>query len=354
MSVTTIRTMNPPRLGNPRHSPVTMALIAVNVAVFLAEIAYPPLVVQLGEIPRQVAIGEYYRLLTSAFIHQPLPHVAHILTNMWTLWVFGHHAERTLGRGRYLVLYLLSALGGSALTYVFLPPQTNGIGASGAIFGLLGALIVLGKRTKLDLGWLLGTLLINLVSSFTVANINWYAHLGGLAAGALIASTMRLPSGRRRELAGVAMSVLVTGAAVGSIAYQTTALQAWLRGLGGTYAVTVTQSACTGLPQCANGRTARMVWTIGGCDDHRCTITGPLWAGAQMLTLTNGHWTMTAQRTAQQSSRCQGVPAPTIDVVDLTSRVVDGVETLHGTMRASTSRWRCRPLEQDWQVTGTR
>src|ERR1044072_4463588 len=97
--------------------------------------------------------GEWYRLISSAFLHYGL---THILFNMWALYVVGPPLEAALGRLRFTSLYLLSALGGSVLVYLLsaLGPQTAG--ASGAVFGLFGATFVVGKRLNLDVRWVVG------------------------------------------------------------------------------------------------------------------------------------------------------------------------------------------------------
>lgn len=131
---------------------VTKILIGINVLVFLVGAINPALVVQLELIARYrefaylvgpiegVSTGEYHRLLTSVFLHTELWHIA---GNMIALWVIGGPLEAALGRARYLAVYLLSGLGGSALVYLMSAPNTPTLGASGAVFGLLGATVVL-------------------------------------------------------------------------------------------------------------------------------------------------------------------------------------------------------------------
>ena len=106
---------------------------------------------------------------------------------MITLYIVGAPLERALGPVRYLTVYLLSALGGSLLS-VWLSPQFSiGVGASGAIFGLFGALVVLRRRVGAEAGGLAVLIGLNLVISFTVPNISWQAHIGGLVTGVLVA-----------------------------------------------------------------------------------------------------------------------------------------------------------------------
>ncbi|MDS1271650.1 rhomboid family intramembrane serine protease [Lipingzhangella sp. LS1_29] len=130
-----------------------------------------------------VAHGEYYRLLTSELLHGG---VLHLLVNGFALYFLGPQLERWLGHPRFLALWLLSALGGSVLTYL-LEPQQLTVGASTALFGLFGAIFVLGHRLGLDTRFVLVLLGLNLVLTFTVPNISWTGHIGGLASGAVIA-----------------------------------------------------------------------------------------------------------------------------------------------------------------------
>ncbi|WP_051581148.1 rhomboid family intramembrane serine protease [Pseudonocardia acaciae] len=349
-------TMTPIR-DKPRVEVVTFILIGINVAVYVGEVAYPPLVGALGGIAERAAAGQYYRLVTSAFLHEPLPHLTHLMFNMLALWRFGRQVERVLGRGRYLVVYALSAAGGSAVSYAFLPPQANGIGASGAIFGLFGALIVLVRRAGLPLGEMLTMLAINLVFSFLAPHIDWYAHLGGLVAGAVVTSAMVLPARARRGTVGAVACLAVACAAAGTAVYRSAVLAGRLRNLPGSYTVTGTLTGCTGFTpaDCAKSAALGSAWTIDDCGEQRCTISGREWEGAAPLTSADGHWRAAGlTRTFERSSTCGGAPAPTADAVDLTPRVVDGVETLYGTVRMTSTPWGCRPSTLTWQITGTR
>jgi len=169
---------------------VTTTLIGINVGIYLLQLAggasinansgwifehgalYGPLVAQ----------GDWYRLLTAAFLHYgPI----HLGMNMLALWWIGRPLEAYLGSVRYLMLYLVSGLAGSAGALIASP---NGItvGASGAIFGILGAAIVLERQGNYVLGGSALTLLIvNIAFTFAVPGISIGGHLGGLAAGAL-------------------------------------------------------------------------------------------------------------------------------------------------------------------------
>jgi membrane associated rhomboid family serine protease len=144
-----------------------------------------------------VADGAWWQLLTSAFTHVEIWHIA---VNMLALWFLGPQVERTLGRVRYLGLYLLSALAGSTLVLWFTPSLTQTVGASGAIFGLMGALLVLAHKVGGNVSQIGGWLLINAVITFTFPNISWQGHLGGFLGGALVAALLVYSPRQRRGL----------------------------------------------------------------------------------------------------------------------------------------------------------
>jgi membrane associated rhomboid family serine protease len=194
---------------------VTWTLVGINVAFYLTEWVYPAIVVHLSLIGDAalssggptigVANGEWYRLVTSAFLHQPGLSgfgPAHIIFNMWALIFVGPALEHLLGRLRFLAVYLMSALGGAVLYFLIGPTNVEALGASGAIFGLFGAWFVVSKRLRLDNRQIVTLLVLNLVISFAVPGIAWQAHVGGLVAGAaLTAAYAYAPrTGRARVL----------------------------------------------------------------------------------------------------------------------------------------------------------
>ncbi len=130
-----------------------------------------------------LAYTQPWRLLTVTLVHASIMHVA---LNMLALWALGRSLEPLLGRGRFLTLYLLSALGGSVLT-ALLAPTTVVVGASGAVWGLLGAMFVIGRHLGANVTAIAVLLGINLVITFLPgSNIAWQAHIGGGLVGALI------------------------------------------------------------------------------------------------------------------------------------------------------------------------
>ncbi|WP_169949209.1 rhomboid family intramembrane serine protease [Microbispora sp. H11081] len=188
---------------------VTWTLLVLNVLAYAAEVLRPDEVVQRFAMwSLGVHLGEWWRLITSAFLHAPPPSFWHILFNMWALYALGPELERRLGSGRFAVLYLLSALGGSVAIYLF---GTSAVGASGAIYGLFGALFVVARRLGYDARGVLWLIGINVVLTFVVPGISWQGHLGGLVVGAIVAGGFAYaPRGNRAAVQfGVAVAVLV-------------------------------------------------------------------------------------------------------------------------------------------------
>jgi len=142
-----------------------------------------------------VVDGAYWQLLTSAFTHVE---VWHIGFNMLALWVLGPQLELAIGRMRFLALYLLSALAGSTLVYWAAPEYVPTLGASGAVFGLMGALLVVAYRVHGNTQGILVWIAINAVFTFTVPHISWQGHLGGFLGGVLIAALLVYAPRERR------------------------------------------------------------------------------------------------------------------------------------------------------------
>lgn len=196
---------------------VTWTLVGLNVAVFIAQLLDRALLFQLAVVPAAVAEGEWWRLITGAFLHAQGGVPLHILFNMWALIVIGPQLEQALGRARFVAVYLVSALAGSALVMWVSGLGDVTIGASGAIFGLFGATFVLARRLHLDTTWLIVIIVANLVMTFTIPGISWGAHVGGLAAGlALGAAYVHAPVRRRGliEIGGTAALLVLIAAAV--------------------------------------------------------------------------------------------------------------------------------------------
>lgn len=193
--------------GAPVRTPmVTYVLIAINVVMFGLQMVSPELQRELVLFSPAVADGEWYRLLTSAFLHYgPM----HIVFNMWALYVIGPPLEIALGRARFIALYLMSALGGSVVVYMLSTLGAQTAGASGAVFGLFGATFVIGRRLNMDTRWVIGLIVINLVITFVVPNISWQGHLGGLVTGAVIAAAYAYAPRKHRTAVQASATVAV-------------------------------------------------------------------------------------------------------------------------------------------------
>jgi membrane associated rhomboid family serine protease len=158
-----------------------------------------------------VAEGQWYRLLTAMFLHGSY---IHILFNMLSLWWIGGPLEAALGRARYLALYFVSGLAGSALTYLIAAPNLPSLGASGAIFGLFGATAVLMRRLRYDMRPVIALLVINLIFTFGWSNIARQAHIGGLVGGVVVGYAMVHAPRERRALVQYGVCALVLAAVV--------------------------------------------------------------------------------------------------------------------------------------------
>jgi membrane associated rhomboid family serine protease len=175
---------------------VSMTMLALNVLVFIAvRSGSPRLLNDLVLVPVLVD-SEPWRLLTSAFTHVQ---IFHIFSNLFMLWQLGPMLEQMLGRLRFTVLYLLSALGGGVAVWILGAPGSATLGASGAVLGLVGALLVISKARGLDVTWIVGYVAITAVLSFIVPNISWEGHLGGFVTGAAVAWLVLQDTKRRQN-----------------------------------------------------------------------------------------------------------------------------------------------------------
>jgi membrane associated rhomboid family serine protease len=210
------------RSGNPALT--SQVLIGINAAVWLLILATggarSRLVDYLALLPggpvfdprtqhvaHGVASGAPWQLLTSLFTHVE---VWHIGFNMLALWVLGPQLELAIGRVRFLVLYLLAGLAGSASVMWFSSPFGQTLGASGAIFGLMGALLVIAVKVHGDVRGMLTWIGVNFVVTFLFATfISWQGHVGGFVAGLVLGVVMAYAPRGRRVLWQVAGSSVV-------------------------------------------------------------------------------------------------------------------------------------------------
>lgn len=206
---------------------VTYVLIGINLLIFALQMASPELERALALWPPAVADGEVYRLLTSAFMHFGLTHIAF---NMLALYFVGPPLELALGRMRFIALYLLSVLGGSVLVYL-LTFNALTAGASGAVFGLFGATFVVGKRLNMDTRSVLMIIVLNLAFTFvypliTSQNISWQGHIGGLVTGAVVAAAFAYAPRQQRNLVQGAAAAALLVVFVGLVVWRTADLRA--------------------------------------------------------------------------------------------------------------------------------
>ena len=155
-------------------------------------------------VPDGFAQGEYWQVVTSMFTHVALWHIGF---NMLALWVLGPQLEMAIGRARFLALYLVSGLAGSATVLWLSDPRVPTLGASGAIFGLMGGLLVLAVKVHGDVRTLLTWIGINFVVTVLFANISWQGHVGGFVGGLLLGAVIVYAPRERRttwQVAGIA------------------------------------------------------------------------------------------------------------------------------------------------------
>ncbi len=193
-------------LRNASERPqATIAIIGICVLMYVAQLANPAVTANLRFGP-VLAVDEPWRALTSAFLHSP-GSIIHIGFNMFALYIMGGYLEPMLGRLRFVLLYLISAIGGSAGVVVLATfPDgwfTGVVGASGAVFGLFAAVLVLNWRMGRETGGIIGLLVINGVIGFILPNIAWQAHLGGAVTGAALAGVLALTAATGRDAAAV-------------------------------------------------------------------------------------------------------------------------------------------------------
>jgi membrane associated rhomboid family serine protease len=195
---------------------VTQSIIAICVVVFVLQMLPGSTVTGRFAYAPVATLAEPWRLLTSAFLHSP-NQLFHILFNMYALWLTGPYLEHLFGRARFALLYLLSAIGGSIFYLALASPDkqqwwAGAVGASGAVFGLFAALLVVNRKLGRESGGIIAVLVINAVIGFIPGfNIAWQAHLGGLVTGAAVALVMAYAPRERRlpvQVTGVLVVVL--------------------------------------------------------------------------------------------------------------------------------------------------
>jgi membrane associated rhomboid family serine protease len=203
------------------EAPATVGLVALNVLVYLVTVYQGGGVGRPGGdlfargalIGAAISVdGDWYRLVTAMFLHASLLHLAF---NMLALYWLGTVVEQALGSIRFLLVYFASGLAGSAGALVFTDPFTPTVGASGAIFGIMGALLVLEYRATGSLGGqAMGLIVLNLVLTFAIPNISIGGHLGGLAGGILATFALSHFRYAQPRALGPALVVLIAAASL--------------------------------------------------------------------------------------------------------------------------------------------
>jgi membrane associated rhomboid family serine protease len=218
-------------------SPAVVAIIAINVVVYILENMFLDTVIpRFAARPPLIADGEYYRLLTPMFLHAPLGArfgIFHILMNMYILRIYGPQVEERFGSARFVVLYLVAGFWGGALSYALGPCDVVGLGASGAIFGVVGILLVLlyRRRHSAFVAQYMRSMLtfvgLNLVIGFTVSGIDNFAHIGGLVGGIALGAGLEPQEGTEagpgRQIVVIAA---VIAAAVALVVWRTSTMAA--------------------------------------------------------------------------------------------------------------------------------
>ncbi|BDZ59971.1 rhomboid family intramembrane serine protease [Barrientosiimonas endolithica] len=202
---------------------VTYTIIAITALVYLGQLLSPRVVDTLG-YAAVLGAEQPWRMVTVALVHAPLGSgtgILHILMNMYALWFCGQYLEPMLGRARFLALYVISALGGSVGYAAFGAFGVAGgdgrlwltgtVGASGAVFGLFAAVVILNRHLGREVGPMVGLILINMALPLWLPNIAWQAHVGGAVTGAVVAAIIAALGRDRARLQWPALGGLVVG-----------------------------------------------------------------------------------------------------------------------------------------------
>lgn len=192
---------------------ITYALIVINIIIFFLSAANILDVNAFLMNLFYVKNGEWYRLITAAFFHAD---ILHLFCNMYSLYIIGTQLENVLGKTKFIIVYLISAIVGSLMSGVMNGVSVSSIGASGAIFGLLGAMLYFGYHYRLYLGSVMMTqivpiIILNLIIGFSMSNVDNFAHIGGLIGGlfAGMAVGVEGKSTKNDSINGVVVTILL-------------------------------------------------------------------------------------------------------------------------------------------------
>lgn len=192
---------------------ITYALIVINIIIFFLSAANILDVNAFLMNLFYVKNGEWYRLITAAFFHAD---ILHLFCNMYSLYIIGTQLENVLGKTKFIIVYLISAIVGSLMSGVMNGASVSSIGASGAIFGLLGAMLYFGYHYRLYLGSVMMTqivpiIILNLIIGFSISNVDNFAHIGGLIGGlfAGMAVGVEGKSTKNDSINGIVVTILL-------------------------------------------------------------------------------------------------------------------------------------------------
>jgi len=196
---------------------VTISLIMINLVIWLLQVIPGSTLTSTLFYAPLLTVIEPWRMITAGFVHSP-DNFWHILLNIYSIYIFGRVIEPMLGPVRFLVLYLVSIFGGSAMVLWLSEPVVPVVGASGAFFGLMGAYLIMLRAIGDNSGLLVGLIAVNLAFGFLVPGISWQGHLGGLLAGMAVTAVYA----RTRYKSGLSQKIQVLGV-IGLIAVATVA-----------------------------------------------------------------------------------------------------------------------------------
>lgn len=208
------------------NAPAVTAIIAINIVVFVAQQLMPDTTLRFASVPAAIAAGEWWRLLTPMFLHAP-NFIFHILMNMYVLYIYGPNVEQAFGTVRFVIMYLICGFTGAAASYNLSDCRAYGVGASGAIFGIAGVLLMFlyKRRTSTFVAdaykGILTFVGLNLAIGFIISGIDNWAHIGGFLGGVALGAGFDDPSGRVPAGRQAAVAIAVVAVAIAAVTYRT-------------------------------------------------------------------------------------------------------------------------------------
>ncbi len=199
----------------PKTPYVTYTLIAINVLIFLIQLFYEDIIVGYGAVWNVgiIAGNQFYRLFTGMFLHA---NIMHLFFNMYALYVIGKQLESFIGKAKYIAVYLIGGVIGNLLSVALHSGIFVGVGASGAIFGLMGALLYFGQHYRVYLGGVINSqiiplIVLNLIIGFTSSGIDNFAHIGGLIGGftSMMALGVKYKSTTQEKINGCIITLVI-------------------------------------------------------------------------------------------------------------------------------------------------